>query len=272
VISDHFQPTALALAAHKAITAPSPSAEARHHHDSAALDQVARSLATHEIEAGEAHEQTEEVVIADQPRAGSKSSDVSLQNRRLAILVGSRIRAAREANGIAQFELAKAIGHQNSAQPSLWEAGRRLIPMTDLARVAKALDTTADYLLGLTDDMDGDPAEVRRGLLVQHLRDQLEAVASTLAGAVLESGLELEGAMRSTQLMTRCADVQQAVSRFRSANADAFEDMPAGALLVRSVRELAEAATAVGAELDGLGLRRERAARMVKTAMVAGAL
>lgn len=216
-----FKFPALALAAHQALKpmAPPPPGEADTEQSRAAMSQMAQALAVGETEAGEPHEKTGKAVISDPPREGDVPDDqeplatestpqrkpgaarvcngvseASLENRRLALLVGSRIRAAREANGVQQFDLAKAIGHANSTQVSLWEAGKRLAPLSEVTGLAKALDTTADYLLGLTNDMDGDPAHARRGLLVQHLRDQLEFVAGSLADVALESGSELEGA------------------------------------------------------------------------------
>lgn len=257
-----FKFSLLALAAHQALkpTAPPPKAEA------------VISSAPHAVEVPAANDNNAPPKnnISDPSRAGDGVGDASLESRRLAILIGSRIRAAREANGLSQGELAKAIGHAKQTQPSLWEAGKRLAPISELPGLAKALDTSTDFLLGLTDDMDADPSAARRGLLVQHLRDQLEAVAGSLADVALESGLELEGSLRTSKLLTLCDHMQRAVQRFKAANAEAFDDLPAGALLIRSAQELASAAVTVGAELDGVGQRRERAARKAKTAMAAG--
>lgn len=290
-----FKFSPLALAAHQALkpTAPQPQADPDPEQSRAAISQIAQALAVGETEADQAHEQVEEVVVqsarpavevpvandntaqpidnvSDPSRASDGVGDASLENRRLAILIGSRIRAAREANGVSQGGLAKAIGHAKQTQPSLWEAGKRLAPISELPGLAKALDTSADFLLGLTDDMDADPSAARRGLLVQHLRDQLEAVAGSLADVALESGLELEGSLRTSKLLTLCDHMQRAVHRFKAANAEAFDDLPAGALLIRSAQELASAAVTVGAELDGVGQRRERAARAAREAMATG--
>lgn len=290
-----FKFSPLALAAHQALkpTAPPPQADPDPEQGRAALDQMAKALETREPEAGECHETAGKVEVLSTPCAGevpvandntappmdnasdpSRASDgvgdASLENRRLAILIGSRIRAAREANGVSQGELAKAIGHAKQTQPSLWEAGKRLAPISELPGLAKALDTSADFLLGLTDDMDADPSAARRGLLVQHLRDQLEAVAGSLADVALESGLELEGSIRNSKLLTRCEAVRVALDRFRAANEAQFDDLRGGALLERTMRELMEAANAVGAELDGVSQRRVRAARAAKAAMAAG--
>ncbi len=294
-MTTYFKFSALALAAHQALKpmAPPPQADPDPEQGRAALDQMAKALETREPEAGECHETAGKVEVLSTPCAGevpaandntappmdnvsdpSRASDgvgdASLENRRLAILIGGRIRAAREANGVSQGELAKAIGHAKQTQPSLWEAGKRLAPISELPGLAKALDTSADFLLGLTDDMDADPSAARRGLLVQHLRDQLEAVAGSLADVALESGSELEGALRASKLLTRCEEVRVALDRFRAANESRFDDMRGGAWLERTTRELMEAATAVGSELDGVGQRRERAARKAKTAIAAG--
>lgn len=292
-----FKFSLLALVAHQAFkpTAPPLPAEANPNHGSAALDQMVRTLEVSETEAGEPHKKTGKGMISAAPRAGDVPdnreptatesttpkkpgaarvcngvSEASLENRRLALLVGSRIRAAREANGVQQFDLAKAIGHANSTQVSLWESGKRLAPMSEVPGLAKALDTSADFLLGLTDDMDADPSVARRGLLVQHLRDQLEAVAGSLADVALDSGLELEGSIRNSKLLTQCEAVRVALDRFRVANEAQFDDLRGGALLERTMRELMEAANAVGAELDGVGQRRERAARATREAIAAG--
>lgn len=210
------------------------------------------------------HTQSDELV--DTPLATTPDSQ-ALRNRKLAVLIGARIVAARELSGLQQVEFSRAIGHKTPAQPSLWESGRRLVPLADVPTVARVLGVSSDFLLGLSDEPDRDPAVARRSLLTQHLRDQVEAFAGHMADAVLEGGIEVEGALRSTKLLSRCHDLQRAVDRFKAANADRFDDMPAGALLLRSTRELAEAVEVVAAELDGVGRRRERAASQAKAAM-----
>lgn len=295
--SFHFTP--LAIAANLALrpVAQPPQAEADTEQSRAAMSQMAQALVVGETEVGEAHEKAEEVVIssasravdvpaandnADPPkdkvsvptRAGDltdeQANDFAMRNRRLAVEIGARIRVAREINGISQTDFSHAMGHQKSTQPSLWEAGKRMVPPAEIANVAKVLGVSIDYLFGLSNDLDASPAATRRGLLVQHLRDQVEVFAGHLADAALESGVELEGSLRATQLLARCEAVCVALDRFRAANESRFDDMRGGAWLERTTRELMEAATAVGAELEGVGQRRERAARKAKTAMAAG--
>lgn len=298
-MTTYFKFSALALAAHQALKpmAPPPQAAPDPEQGRAALDQMAKALETHEPETGERHETAGKVKILSNPREGEvpaandetnppkdkvstptragdvtdeQTNDFAMRNRRLAVEIGARIRVAREINGISQTDFSHAMGHQKSTQPSLWEAGKRMVPPAEIATVAKVLGVTTDYLFGLTGDLDASPAETRRGLLVQHLRDQVEVFAGYMADAALESGVELEGSLRTSKLLTLCDHMQRAVQRFKAANAEAFDDLPAGALLIRSAQELASASATVGAELDGVSQRRVRAARAAKAAMAAG--
>lgn len=281
-MSSKFQFTPLAIAANQTLRpmpVPPPPVEADPTPGDAAMSAVTTALAN-----------TDTTLVADgnpDPVNGKASSesradevavgafearpeDHALRNRKLAVLVGSRIVAARELSGIQQFEFSKAIGHATPAQPSLWESGRRLLPLADVPAVARALGVSADYLLGMSDEPERDPAAARRALVMGHLRDQLETVAGHLADAVLESGIEIEGAMRATGLLTKAEAMALAVERFEAANAAVFYDLPAGALLRFAARELAAAVGPVATELDAVAKRRERAARAAKAAMAAG--
>lgn len=67
--------------------------------------------------------------------------------------LGTRIRAARLALGLTQTELAAALGMPQSAVSGL-ETGRYLgdsPALATLIRVARALDVSADHLLGIGD-------------------------------------------------------------------------------------------------------------------------
>jgi transcriptional regulator with XRE-family HTH domain len=67
-------------------------------------------------------------------------------------LKGSRVRELRERLGLTQEELAKRAGLERS-HISQMESGRRAnVEAWVLARLAAALNTSMDYLLGLTDN------------------------------------------------------------------------------------------------------------------------
>lgn len=61
---------------------------------------------------------------------------------------GERLRDTREAFGFTQEELASRAGLTNMAI-SHFECGRRLPSLENYARIVKALDTNAEYMLGL---------------------------------------------------------------------------------------------------------------------------
>lgn len=66
---------------------------------------------------------------------------------------GLRIYQRRKALGLSQEELADRVG-TSQKQISKYENGINDATGNVLAALARALDTTTDYLLGLTDDPD----------------------------------------------------------------------------------------------------------------------
>ena len=75
--------------------------------------------------------------------------------------LGRRLRQTREARGLGQRELARRAGVTVSAVSEI-ESGVRPSPGVQiLLRLARVLDVSADYLLGLdTDRDDSDPLAV----------------------------------------------------------------------------------------------------------------
>lgn len=66
-------------------------------------------------------------------------------------MIGSRLRHMREANHLTQEELAERIGVA-TLQINRYENSKNLPSGEIVAKLATALNTSADYLLGLTDD------------------------------------------------------------------------------------------------------------------------
>lgn len=70
--------------------------------------------------------------------------------------IGTRLRAVREAREWTQFQLGTAIGKRDT-DISRWER-ESLMPRADIViLLCRALGCSADYLLGLKDDMGLDP-------------------------------------------------------------------------------------------------------------------
>ena len=70
----------------------------------------------------------------------------------MAGVIGKRLRAAREAAGLDQTEVAIALGFRWQAAISNIERGQSSIHVERLAEAARLLRVSADYLLGLGDD------------------------------------------------------------------------------------------------------------------------
>lgn len=67
-------------------------------------------------------------------------------------LIGSRIAVARHARLMKQIELGMAIGVSDQTI-SNWEVGARTPRATLLRRICKTLNCSADFLLGLSDEL-----------------------------------------------------------------------------------------------------------------------
>ena len=63
------------------------------------------------------------------------------------IEIGSRIKKAREAEGLTQTELAKKLGYKSPTAISLIEAGERRVQISDLEEVAKLLHRDVEYFI-----------------------------------------------------------------------------------------------------------------------------
>ena len=94
-------------------------------------------------------------------------------------MLAERITEARKRKGIAQVELAVAMGDRyDSSMISLVEAGRRSLRLDGAVNAARELGVSLDYLVGLTDDPT--PAEDRGG--------SGHAIAEVKAGYETNSG------------------------------------------------------------------------------------
>lgn len=94
--------------------------------------------------------------------------------------IGDRIRAKREALGMSQEELATKIGYKSRSSINKIEKDGRGLPQSKILLIARALETTPDFLLGWSDDeADFYPDEVLYGInamtsLLQYLYDDLD--------------------------------------------------------------------------------------------------
>lgn len=80
--------------------------------------------------------------------------------------IGDRIRFRREELGLSQDELAQKLGYKSRSSINKIEKGQNDIPQSKVRDFAIALDTTAEYLLGL-DKKENTKADIPQVRAIQ---------------------------------------------------------------------------------------------------------
>ena len=99
---------------------------------------------------------------------------MKMSQTNIAILVGLRLRSAREDAGITQGELADALGLSKS-QISHFESGRNLLTLEHLKKLPKILNRPVNYFLGESANPSLSPDEDE---LILHYRQIPERLRS----------------------------------------------------------------------------------------------
>ena len=120
-----------------------------------------------------------------------------METDRERVTLGSRIVKARRRAGLAQADLAAALDKQR-ASISMVETGHRGLPPDSLAKAAKALEVSADYLLGLTDnpmpttELSAQVAKAAKYVAARYaLRDAVETIRTRVSGEDKERGQDI---------------------------------------------------------------------------------
>ncbi len=154
---------------------------------------------------------------------------------------GARLRSARELAGQSLTDAAHALGYSQPVQLSNMENGNRLPPLLVLVECAKLYGTTMDYLCGLCDDSDRDPAVAA----VRHVSRGVSSSVQRLIDVLVQSSITtvrklLPGVAETQRLAGLTLEAAAALRAFRQRN-KRFDDMPGGNALL-SKAELAEQA------------------------------
>ena len=169
----------------------------------------------------------------------------------LKLVIGRRICDAREMNGFSQWELAQALGFSNSTQLCLWEQGKRLPPLHFVSLLSTALSVSTDWILGLDSAPERDSATAARNAVVRRMADMLERHAGAVAGVLLEAGrFDAVPELRNSQIVSKVANLCDAVDKFRDRNPELFDEARVGAMLMRTARDAREAVDKMAGLLD----------------------
>lgn len=149
-------------------------------------------------------------------------------------IIGGRMLMARELNGYTQTNAAKRLGYATPSQLSQWEMARRTPPIKMLMRACSVYRVSMDYLMGISDEPDRDPATVVRHQVMSAAEEMLATMAHEIADAMLQQtkigGPAIETAML---MLDEGAAMVKSFRRFVELNKTAFsEDMRGSSALL----------------------------------------
>ena len=176
----------------------------------------------------------EKIAWGAKPRAKKAKSSYDLPTPEK-VAFGERMRLAREAADITQAEAAKRLGYAAATQLSNMESGNRPVPLELLIKAAVLYGTSMDYLCGLSDDPDRDPAAAS----VRYVSGRVTTEVNRLVALMVHTSVDalrkvLPTATEGQRLAGLILELHGAVGTFRSLN-KRFDSMPGGnALITRS--------------------------------------
>jgi plasmid maintenance system antidote protein VapI len=102
------------------------------------------------------------------------------------IAFGLRLRNAREMAGMSLTDAAHAMGYSQPVQLSNMENGQRPVTVRVLISCANLYGTTTDYLCGLVEDVDRDPAAAS----VRRISSSISGAVHRLADTMVHSSIQ----------------------------------------------------------------------------------
>lgn len=174
---------------------------------------------------------------------------------------GERLRKARELAGLNQAEAAEQMGYSQAVQLSNMENGNRMPPTAVLMKAATIYGTTMDYLCGLTEEADRDPATAAFRTVSGMVASEIQRLIGVMVSTSVESVRKvMPSAIEGERMAHLALESHVAVLTFRERNGKRFESMPAGAMLIAKSELAAQAARQYVASMD-----RARRAMRVRT-------
>ncbi len=146
------------------------------------------------------------------------SAEIKRLRSRVREIVPGRLREARIMNGLAVEDAARQL----SVKPCLlesFESGRRKIPVPTLVAAAGVYAVSIDFLYGVSDECERDPA----GMVARQMREGARMLVERMSSAVIASTIRHGNQMsvvfdRAESLAEAAERMQRAVDRVRELN------------------------------------------------------
>ena len=171
--------------------------------------------------------------------------------------IGERMRQARLLCGMSQDSAASKLGYANSSRLSKMEhnPGEHGVSVWAVVRAARVYEVSTDYLLGLTDDFEGQTGALpdERGVSAW-LHEALEESRRRDLGVMARLHERISTVSNILHRVAELADESaSAVRRVQELNPQ-WEDMRSGSALERRIAELADTARHGKSRLERLRL------------------
>lgn len=154
----------------------------------------------------------------------------------LRVMIGSRLKSARDINGMTQVEAASRMGYANSTQVSLLESGARMPTLVMLLHAAAVYAVPIDYLVGLSDEPERDPRMAARVAALAATRSIVDDAVSSITDRI-ERNLASSGLHQAVieQIGKAIAELIEAHRTLRRLSGDEFDELRGGPRLERAI-------------------------------------
>jgi transcriptional regulator with XRE-family HTH domain len=179
------------------------------------------------------------------PRSSSGPSEASKAEQTALIrVIGARMREAREElAGLSQQQAAGLLGYANSSKLAKIEGASdtNSVPLLAILRAAETYQVSIDFLFGVSDDWERDPAVCRERQVGRWLFEHLDQARTRDAQVFSEMRAMVEAVSSMIPSLADGAEqAKVAFERFIDLN-PTFEDLIGGARLQASIQSLDEA-------------------------------
>lgn len=149
--------------------------------------------------------------------------------------IGARLREARELNGWELNDAAPRLGYTSAGSLSKIESARHIsaIPMWLIPRACEVYGVSADYLHGLSDDLELTPGMNMRRDVGVWLFNELNRIRQRDLEAfiVLQDRIEMV-ATGAQEVIAQVEEFHQALGTFRAQNVARFDNMRGGSTVM----------------------------------------
>ena len=182
------------------------------------------------------------------------------------ILFGKRMRHAREVAGLTLTDAAVAMGYSQPVQLSNMENGNRMVTLRILLHAAALYGTTADFLCGLSPEVDRDPAVSVQALVASRITAEIRTLLTVMSKTSVDVVRKLQpDVARTMRLAGLVLEAATALTKLRG-QSPVFDELYASATLVTKLEVAADLARQHVDDLDR-ARRRMQGCRLMELAI-----